>query len=1066
VVGNPYAITGVVSDGTGLASDYSVALTNGVLTVTAASISHTIGNDSHPYGSTNNLATDLGATFLTGINGENLAIAYSSLGNTAAAIVATYAITGTLSNGTGLASDYNVALTNGTLTVTLSSSPSAASIYILDPSAGGALTLSGNAGINVAGTVVVDSSSSSAILASGNARVTAAGVQVVGSVSKSGSAVVTKTGTPGGAGDPESGLPVPIANSLGLTIKSPVNLSGSSTQTIGPGVYSQITVSGNAVLKLYPGVYVITGGGITVSGNGSVSVLSSPADPITGTGAMIYNASTGYDVSTGADSGTYGAITLSGNGTISLTQPSLGTYAGILIFQARGNAKPLTFSGNAMQGISGTIYAAKAQLLESGNAQIGSSAHPVSVIVDTMMLSGNSIANVNLTAPAGTVAYTPAQIRAAYGITNVALDGKGQTIAIVDAYDDPGIYLALDAFDTQFGLTSGGPTLYSQYGPAGSFLTVLNQNGQATSLPATDPAGAGTGNWELEEALDVEWVHAMAPGAQIILVEASSESLSDLMTGVATAASQPGVSVVSMSWGFPEGQSVFAADEAAYDSYFVKPGVTFVASTGDYGAADPEYPAYSPNVVAVGGTSLYLNGDNSYNSETGWGYYSDAAGSFIGSGGGISLYQPEPAYQQGVQSTGSRTTPDVSLIADPATGAWIADTYNLDPSNPFAIVGGTSLSAPAWGGLLALVNQGRANAATPALNTSSPTETQQALYILPQTDYHSITSGTNGYSANAGYNLVTGLGTPVANLLVSDLIAYHGPNTTYSGQTVGPLQSTVLVDTGNVNVTTDNAFAVFDSFTVTSIGLSFARNPGHNTDASQPVYATPATGAAAPPTAAGLNLGAAAGSVSQSGSISAAALSTNGASASLMPLNPAGLIKTVIGQEPTPLAAPASGQTSTNQSSGHWAAFNGQWTVALGQAKHNIGSEPSVLLAGAGRTSMNSVGRVEAKSPARWVPDSALDELASDPVLANGHRAAGTTVILTLPSAGDTDPPAQAQPMTAQNSPGRTAGSRTWLTDLLLAAGFCGGGASMLTARKRRTRNLPDKWGFLKFRTR
>ena len=134
---------------------------------------------------------------------------------------------------------------------------------------------------------------------------------------------------------------------------------------------------------------------------------------------------------------------------------------------------------------------------------------------------------------------------------------------------------------------------------------MLNQYGQATSLPATDPNGAGTDNWEVEEALDVEWAHAIAPGAQIILVEADSQSLSDLMAGVATAASQPGVSVVSMSWGFPEGQAVFAADEATYDSVFNVPGVTFVASTGDYGAADPEYPAFSPNVVAVGGTSLH-----------------------------------------------------------------------------------------------------------------------------------------------------------------------------------------------------------------------------------------------------------------------------------------------------------------------------------------------------------------------------------------------------------------------------------------------------------------------------
>ncbi len=97
-----------------------------------------------------------------------------------------------------------------------------------------------------------------------------------------------------------------------------------------------------------------------------------------------------------------------------------------------------------------------------------------------------------------------------------------------------------------------------------------------------------------------------------MLVEANSQSLPDLMAGVATAASQPGVSVVSMSWGFPEGSWVLAQDEATYDSYFNVPGVTFVASSGDYGTADPEYPAFSPNVVAVGGTTLNLNSDGSY----------------------------------------------------------------------------------------------------------------------------------------------------------------------------------------------------------------------------------------------------------------------------------------------------------------------------------------------------------------------------------------------------------------------------------------------------------------------
>ena len=114
----------------------------------------------------------------------------------------------------------------------------------------------------------------------------------------------------------------------------------------------------------------------------------------------------------------------------------------------------------------------------------------------------------------------------------------------------------------------------------------------------------------------------------------------------------------------------------------------------------PEYPAVSPNVIAVGGTNLTLNADNSYQSETGWGYYSDSAGAFIGSGGGISQYEAEPTYQQGVQSTGWRTGPDVAFVADPNTGAWVADPYNLGTDDPWEVVGGTSLvgrrPGPGW----------------------------------------------------------------------------------------------------------------------------------------------------------------------------------------------------------------------------------------------------------------------------------------------------------------------------------------------------------------------------------
>ncbi len=667
----------------------------------------------------------------------------------------------------------------------------------------------------------------------------AAGIQVVGGVQKSGSPTFSPQPVTGSkvVADPLAALPLP-AIPAGLTNYGSKSVSGSSSATLEPGIYSQISVSGAAKITLAAGTYVIQGGGLTASGSGTVSIAAgtsiilegggmsvSGAAAISGSGVTIFNFGSSYNGTT--DGGSFGPITLSGSGLVSLLPPSSGTYAGILIFQGRDNTTSLTFSGAATEGITGMIYAPAAQLTESGSAQVGSTSNPISMVVDRLTLSGAAIANgLTLSPSAGTVAYTPAQLRAGYGINSVAYDGTGQTIAIVDAYDDPSINQAVDDFDSQFGLTSSGATLYSQYGPASSFLTVLNQYGQATSLPSTDPNGPGTDNWEVEEALDVEWAHAIAPGAQIILVEANSQSLSDLVASVATAAGQPGVSVVSMSWGFAEGQAVFASDEARYDSVFNVPGVTFVASTGDYGAADPEYPAFSPNVVAVGGTSLTLNADNSYNSETGWGYYSDAAGAFIASGGGLSLYEPEPAYQQGVQSTGSRTTPDVSFDADPDTGAWIADPYNLDPTDPFEVVGGTSLSAPAWAGLLALVNQGRAAAGNSALNSASPTETQQALYSLPQNDYNAIASGTNGYTAGTGYNLVTGLGSPVANLLVPDLIAYQGPGTTYAGPTVAPLQSAGLVNTGTGDGGPMDVFSVFDSLTLTTDGLSLARAQG------------------------------------------------------------------------------------------------------------------------------------------------------------------------------------------------------------------------------------------------
>jgi MBG domain (YGX type)/Bacterial Ig-like domain (group 3) len=900
------------------------------------------------------------------------------------------------------------------------------SIIVLDPTAGGALSLSGNASISLAGVVVVDSSSSTAISASGNAAVKASVIDVTGKVQKSGNASFSPAPTTGAAvmADPLASLAEPSTSSL--TNYGSESLSGNSSATIKPGIYSAISASGNATLTLSSGFYIIEGGGFAISGNASVA----------GTGVTIFNAGSKYPTT----GGTYGSISLSGNGSYNLTPPTSGTYAGIVIFQSRDNSEALTVSGNA-SGMTGTIYAKAAQLSESGNADLNAA-----IVVDTLTASGNGVANaVTLRSSAGTVAYTPNQIRDSFGINDLSLDGTGQTIAIVDAYDDPDIFQAVDVFDSQFGLTDSGPTLYAQYGPASSFLTVLNQYGQATSLPSTDPNGPGTDNWEVEESLDVEWAHAIAPGAQIILVEANSQSLSDLMASVATAATQPGVSVVSMSWGFAEGQAVFASDEATYDSVFNVPGVAFVASTGDYGAADPEYPAYSPNVVAVGGTSLTVNADNSYNSETGWGYYSDSAGAFIGSGGGISLYEPEPVYQQGVQSTGYRTTPDVSLVADPATGAWIADPYNLDPSNPFEVVGGTSLSAPAWAGLLALVNQGRAAAGDSTLNSTSPTDTQQALYVLPQSDYNAITTGTNGYTAGAGYNLVTGLGTPVANLLVPDLIAYQGPSTSYSGPTVAPLQNTGLVNTGTSDGGPMDVFSVFDALTLAGGGVGAAQGQVATSNLSSTLYESPAAGGAGRTGAS---------------PIIAAGSTTLGPASNLSPAVLTPLPSATVAL--TPIATGFMPQQPA-------------WSTVQAVVKVPTSSEHIVVLQRTDHSNVSAPGLTRLR--ANHVPESILNELASDTVLVRSQQTAETFgmpvlpwdgVITDAPMAVDVAPrgagsrpvseiPADKMPMPQSDSSRQASGFAARLAVILLAAGPCGYASGIFDPRNRRDGRFHQK---------
>ena len=317
---------------------------------------------------------------------------------------------------------------------------------------------------------------------------------------------------------------------------------------------------------------------------------------------------------------------------------------------------------------------------------------------------------------AGPTGTTPTQIRTAYGFNQISFngtpgDGRGTTIAIVDAYDDPTIASDLHQFDVAFGLPD--PT-----------FTKVNQSGGST-MPA---ANSG---WASEIALDVEWSHAIAPKASILLVEANDASYTNLFAAVKYAAAQPGVVVVSMSWGGSE-----FSGETSDDSTFTTPaghsGVTFVNSSGDSGAP-ASYPSISPNVLSVGGTTLNVSSTGSILSETAW---SD-------SGGGISADETQPSYQHGVvtQSTTMRTNPDVAYDADPNTGFPVYDSYNNGTTDPWSQFGGTSDAAPQWAALIAITDQGRLLAGEGTLDGA--TQTLPKIYALPSSDFHDVTSGTS-----------------------------------------------------------------------------------------------------------------------------------------------------------------------------------------------------------------------------------------------------------------------------------------------------------------------------------
>jgi subtilase family serine protease len=322
---------------------------------------------------------------------------------------------------------------------------------------------------------------------------------------------------------------------------------------------------------------------------------------------------------------------------------------------------------------------------------------------------GNPLAQ---SAPYG---LAPATIKSVYSFPTTSTAGAGTTIAIVDAYDDPTAESDLATFSSQYGL----PPCTT----ANGCFRKVSQTG-SSSLPRAN------GNWALEISLDVQWAHAIAPGAKILLVEARSNSNSNLYTAEDYA--KKNAQYVSNSWGGPE-----SSGETSYDAHFTRSGVSIFVSAGDNGLP-AEYPSTSPNVISVGGTTLTLNADGSFQSETGW----------SSGGGGCSAYETANASQAAfsqysqVGCGGRRATPDVSLDADPNSGVSVYDSTPYNGQSGWWKVGGTSASSPMWAARAA-DSGGVVNAATVYGSSIS---------------YRDITSGNNGAPCLAGFDLCSGRG--------------------------------------------------------------------------------------------------------------------------------------------------------------------------------------------------------------------------------------------------------------------------------------------------------------------
>jgi kumamolisin len=334
---------------------------------------------------------------------------------------------------------------------------------------------------------------------------------------------------------------------------------------------------------------------------------------------------------------------------------------------------------------------------------------------------------------------TPASLACIYGVVppttgcpkngTLVPTGGARAIAVVEFGRDTTVQSDLDTFSTQFGLPH-------------TTITEI-----CTPGPPPCQSNAGTG-WDVETALDVEYAHAMAPNAQIIVAEFTNDPLTDgAETQAAAAVAAAGGGEVSNSWTYNNGEgwcSPPANCELSFDHYFTTHGVVYFGSAGDSGLG-VAYPSVSPNVVSAGGTRIMRDSNGNFTSESCW----------SGSGGGISQVEILPQYQFIIMGKAGahRGTPDLSADAAPASGV---DVFSTTGCGGWCIVGGTSVSSPVLAGIV--------NAAGGFLgNTNAELSKTYHEYKNPveyRTNFFDVTTGSNGSPAGPGWDQCTGIGSP------------------------------------------------------------------------------------------------------------------------------------------------------------------------------------------------------------------------------------------------------------------------------------------------------------------